>query len=645
MCGIFGIVHKENNRSDTHDLERATRLISYRGPDDEGFLLYNAEYKAFQSFSGDDSSTQSREEFNLKPLPKETTWQVGLGHRRLSIIDLSTGGYQPMVRNGLAICYNGEIYNYKEIRAKLISLGFSFKSQSDTEVILAAWEAWGVNSLSQFNGMFAFLLIDKLLNKVYAVRDRFGIKPLYYYCLPEKVVFASEVKQFRSLPDYSFKLNEQTAIRYLQNGEVDYDQHTFEESINQLKGGELMEMDLNDPLSYAISKWYSLKPQRFKGSEDDAFEKFHFLLKDSIELRLRSDVTLGSCLSGGLDSSTIVCLMREILRDKQIKTVTSCFKDERFDEWEYAQTIIDHANCNSYRVFPSIQKLQAELDNFIYHLDYPFDSTSQYSQWNVFRAASDAKLKVMVDGQGADEQLAGYGGNDLSLYYGLLRKLKLLDLIRETFTYRKKNGRLPYSFILGAIQKLLPAGVNEFFPQRYRPLQQSADWLHSKYDLEFERPAPENLNNWLKYQVLHKPLPSLLRYEDRSSMAFSIESRVPFLDYRLVEFTLGLRENLIYKNGLRKYLLRKSMIDHVPAKILNRTDKMGFVSPEEVWFKHTAASWFEQEALDIPGELGYLINTDNLRHHIRSQQSGAIPFTYLSWRMICINRWLKNLTR
>ena len=261
-------------------------------------------------------------------------------------------------------------------------------------------------------------------------------------------------------------MNQNATYDYLRYGSVDHNVDTFEEGIQQVAMGHYIEVDLENNQS-SEHQWYVLKPKKWDNSFEAAKEEFYFLLKDSVRLRMRSDVPLGSALSGGLDSSTVVCLMREILNDQDngdhpIKTVTSCFEEAQFDEWRYAEEVIKKVNARPHRVFPSFEKLVNDLDRFLWHMDYPFASTSQFSQWCVFEGAAEAGLKVMIDGQGADEQLAGYGGNDMSLYTGLLRKLKIGELIRETAAYRQYHQNWPTGFLIGAIQNHIPKENTEF---------------------------------------------------------------------------------------------------------------------------------------------------------------------------------------
>jgi asparagine synthase (glutamine-hydrolysing) len=645
MCGITAVFNKAG--IDSAYLRKANQIVAHRGPDDEGFLLWRAG-DILQILAGPDTSEETKMAFQYPDLTdSQTDWQIGLGHRRLSIIDLSPGGHQPMPYQeaGLVITFNGEIYNYIEVREELILAGHHFHTGSDTEVILHAWAEWGTRALHKFNGMFAFVILDTLNNHLYAVRDRFGVKPLYYTQNSSYLAIASEVKQLRVLPEYRFQLNEQIAYDYLRYGLIDHAANTFEQGIEQVMPGHFLKLNINSG-EVKVERWYELTPQILQGTEQQAYEKFYELLKDSVRLRMRSDVPVGSALSGGLDSSTVVCLMRQVLEEQGagthlIKTITSCFEDKKYDEWEYAAELIKRTNAEPYQVFPSFEKLQHDYDKLLWHMDYPFGSTSQFSQWCVFEGARNQGLTVMIDGQGADEQLAGYGGNDLALYAGLISKHRYSHLLNEAKSYRSRNGSLPWGLLLRALQVNHPKMGKRLIPMRYRIERNEAPaWLHNQ-NFKPHHAANKSLMTSLMQQIQTMPLPSLLRYEDRNSMAFSVESRVPFMDYRLIEFTLGLPEELIYREGERKHILRKAFRGVVPDKILDRRDKMGFVSPEESWFKNEGSEWFIDQVNGQSLGAEKLFDRNLMLAHVNDMMEGNTGYNFSTWRIVCFNNWLK----
>ncbi len=644
MCGIFGLVNKGG--VNVNHLIRSTDLINYRGPDDCGYMLYNG-IDIPKIYAGKDTTPESIAIHNLTPIP-ETNFKLGFGHRRLSILDVSPLGHQPMVLDSLTLIFNGEIYNYLEIRLELEKEGIVFHTGSDTEVILQSWRHWGEKCLDRFNGMFAFLILDSLNNKLYAVRDRFGVKPLYYSAKSGYVGFSSEVKQLRLLNGYNFALNDNIAFDYLKYGFLDHEPDTFEKSIKQILPGQIMTYDLARD-AYDLKNWYTFKPKPWVGNFEEACIEFRRLLKDAVRLRLRSDVPVGSALSGGLDSSTLVCLMRELLiesgeEEKILETVTSCSLDKKYDETEFAEIINRKTNSKSHKVFPDFDKLKEDLDKLIWHLDYPFGSTSQFSQWCVFEGAKKAGLTVMIDGQGADEQLAGYGGNDLSLYAGLVRKGKIGVLKSEIQSYKSQQGFLPIGFILGAFHSLLPENLKGLYPNKLRSdLDPTQSWLKDFSKTNNHR-VHSSLQHSLIDQIQISPLPSLLRYEDRNSMAFSVESRTPFMDYRLVEFTLGLPEEFVYKNGERKFILRKAFKDVVPPEILNRRDKMGFVSSEERWMKEEGKDWFFEKIVS-DGLDSNKFNKGEVELFTNRIMSGEAEFNFEPWRILNFNLWVNKLSK
>lgn len=648
MCGISGVINL-SNRLSSRDLMKMNRQITHRGPDDEGFYLGYSDKEA-QVLLSEQSALESRTFHSYRLIEaisyEDSFFTVGFGHRRLSILDLSPMGHQPMhhEESGITLTYNGEIYNYVELREELKFLGFKFKSQSDTEVLLLAWVAWGPACLNKLNGMFAFLIFDpRDGGKVFAVRDRFGVKPLYWTRTKGYMAFASEIKQLKVLPEYAASLNNEIVYDYLAFGQLDHTEQTFDTEIFQLKGGHYLEVNLSNT-SYKIHNWYTLPFSTWKGSEKEAIEQYESLFIDAVRLRLRSDVPIGSCLSGGLDSSSIVCVMADLLKHQAnacIQTVTACYNIPEYDEWHHAAKVIEKTGAKPHRLFPSLEELEQNLSQLLWHMDEPFSSTSQFSQWSVFKGVSAAGLKVVLNGQGADEQLAGYGGNDAPLYSGLLKQFHLLRLAKESLSYKKRNNNWPKGFWLQAISNNAP-WTQLLIPKRNISNTDVPSWLKKVRLVPLGQEYKiTSLREGLIRQTMVSSLPALLRYEDRNSMAWSVESRVPFMDYRLAEFTLNLPEQLVYREGTRKYILREAMKNTLPSEIYQRRDKMGFVTPEEVWFKGTAKGWFEENfkyaGLHFPNIFNTHIETLNGQF-----QKGEVPFSFSLWRTFSIVEWLKK---
>lgn len=645
MCGILAIINKKGSVARGEDLIRSSSIIDYRGPDDEGFLTYSTGDKP-KVWAGKATAESTLSYWRYDTLTPDNEFVVGFGHRRLSILDLSPAGHQPMLlpQASLAITFNGEVYNYLEIKAELEGLGHSFKTKSDTEVILHAWQQWGRGCLDKFNGMFAFVVLDHNKRKVYAVRDRFGVKPLYYYVSESSVVFASEIKQIRNFKGFRSNVNDELALTYLAIGAVDQTSGSFDKQINQVPGGHYAEIDLdNTSAGVTLKEWYRLKTQQWQGSWEDAVVNLKSLLSDAINLRLRSDVTVGSCLSGGLDSSSIVCLAAELLQAKPEfagqETVTARYSDKRYDEWDFAEEVIRKTKANPHQIFPTFDDLQTELDKFLWHQDEPTGSTSQFSQWSVFKKTHEVGLKVMIDGQGADEQLAGYGGNDLPFYAGLMRGMKLRSLVDEMRSYNREKGGMPVGFLLGAAQLTLGRGFSSMLPARLRIASSgSPEWLKYEGSMSLYPSPAKSLQENLNRQVYSEPLPALLRYEDRNSMAWSVESRTPFMDYRLLEFTSGLPERYIYYRGTRKHILREAMKGVLPEKIEKRKDKMGFVTPEEQWVRKDK-QWFSKRVSETMDQFPAYFNKDKAIAHLNDVAAGIKPFDFSVWRIVCLGKW------
>lgn len=644
MCGIYALINKSNN-TNTNVLDLGTKIIRHRGPDDEGFYLWSENVN--QIFCSSETSESTLLAKNYSFIPSDISWKIGLGHRRLSIIDLSPGGHQPMkhYETGLVITFNGEVYNYKEIREELVALGHKFYSQSDTEVILCAWAQWGQECLHRFNGMFAFVIFDPRKQTVYAVRDRFGVKPVYWYQDENYFGIASEPKQFRTLPGFNDSVSQEIAYQYLAYGRLDFDENTFYKNIKQIRGGEILTYSIPQH-QFGIKKWYQLPLyNKFEGSEKQAIDKFRELFSESVKLRLRSDVTVGSCLSGGLDSSAIVCTMAEILNEQDnhngIKTITACFENKKYDEWEFAKAVIDKTNSQYHQVFPSFENLQDELSKLMWHMDEPFGSTSQYSQWAVFKGAASQGLKVMLDGQGSDEQLGGYNGNELPMYAGLISKAKYAQVWREAKAFEEQTGVFPKSQILGAILRVYPS-LKGLMPSSLKSAgtDKPKPWINYLNYQNYRLDSPSTLQETLAQQTLFTSLPMLLRYEDRNSMAWSIESRVPFMDYRLVEFNMSLPEKFLHNKGVRKYILREAMRPVFPAKIYERKDKMGFVTPEEVWLKGQGKDWLYDTIHTSMNKVPELFNKNLTLSAVDDMVKGTQKFDFSFWRMSCLGLWV-----
>ncbi len=652
MCGILTIVNKKTDNS-SGNLIKASSIIKHRGPDDEGFLTWLPGERP-KIWAGGDTAASTNEYWKYETLAEGQPYKVGFGHRRLSILDLSPAGHQPMIyeKAGLTICFNGEVYNYLEIKAELETMGHMFHTTCDTEVILHAWEQWGVKCLDRFNGMFAFAMLDYRKNEMYVVRDRFGVKPLYYFDGANALYFASEIKQIRTSPDFKFELNESIARTFLATGAVDQTDATFFKNVHSLPCGHYIKMDLSkDGNAFEIIQWYKLNPKQWTGNFDEAVAEFRKLLIAAVDLRLRSDVTVGSCLSGGLDSSSIVCIAADLLKAKGEfagqETVTATYDEAKYDEWKFAEEVIKKTNAHPHKTYPSFTQLKQEIDAFIWHQDEPTGSTSQFSQWAVFKATNEAGLKVMIDGQGADEQLAGYGGNDIPFYSGLIKNGQIGAIMEEASAFKKQNGDLPKGFLIAAIQLSMGKMLTTLMPAKLKVTRvPQVDYIVGGEKAKIYDEHAKSLHENLLRQLYSEPLPALLRYEDHNSMAWSVESRTPFLDYRFVEFTMGLPARFVYKNGIRKHILREAMTGIIPDAIANRRDKMGFVTPEETWLKGEGKEWFIAE-IDSACKAfgGTILDVTNTKKYVTEMMDSKRKFDFMPWRIVCFNRWYSSIIK
>ncbi len=615
--------------------------IPHRGPDGSGIQTFESLASGWA-------------------LPRGQSGPVGLGHARLSIVDLSSAGHQPMsVCSGRYwITYNGEIYNHLEVRAELEVLGYRFLSTSDTEVLLLAYVHWGRACLQRFNGIFAFVIFDAQTGTVFAARDRFGVKPLYYWRSPEGfLAVASEIKQFTVLPGWSAMLNGPRAYDFLNWNLYDHGVETLFHGVRQLRGGELFEATIAQLRHEAVrhESWYVLRPDPEAGGlgETEAVRQFAELFEDSIRLQLRADVPVGSCLSGGLDSSSVVCVARRLLdADGAVvrqHTFSARSAVERFDEGKYIDQVVASTQVEAHEVTPPLSELFKLLPAIAWHQDEPFGSTSIYAQWHVFALAREHGVKVLLDGQGADEMLGGYHGFFGARLSGLLRSGRLDLLLRELRSLKTQHG-YPLSWGLSRMaDMLLPDQIRQVLrASSGRSAGGSSNWLDIQklevsgadpfLALRTRRPSVGELS---MAQLVSSNLPMLLHCEDRNSMAHGVEARVPFLDHRLVEFSLGLQEVHKISRGVTKRVLRESMRGVLPEPVRQRMDKLGFVTPEEVWVRQGAPDLFRRKLQDAV-DASYGIIGHNIVMQFDDMLSGKRPFSHQWWRAISFGAWVEK---
>ncbi|MEC7838629.1 MAG: asparagine synthase (glutamine-hydrolyzing) [Chlamydiota bacterium] len=658
MCGIAALFGKNYNSDQlSFHIQNMLNAIHHRGPDDEGHVIFPENSLPPIIKGGNDTPSETfKVKLNYCPSssnrsPKNLQSSAAIGHRRLSIIDLTANGHQPLCsRDGRYwITYNGEIYNYIELRCQLQKLGVTFHSETDTEVVLNAFIHWGVDCLNHFNGMFSLVIFDIKTNKIFAARDRFGIKPLYYTHLPDSTTaFASEIKQFTVLPQWKAHLNHQRAYDYLNWSMTDHTEETLFSNVFHIPGGYYVFQELKEICNGQIypKQWYSLSLENPKKINfADACEEFKGLFFDSIKLRLRADVNVGSCLSGGLDSSTIVCTINQILNSSNStelqKTFSACSQHKMFDERPFIDEVINKYPLDPYYVYPEWSQLIKHLQELTWQQDEPFGSSSVFAQWSIFKLVKEQNVKVMLDGQGADEMLAGYHSYFGYHFLDLFKTMRWGKLVNEMKQVKHHHGLPSFSILMN---RLLPDIVKQPLIKALHKPHASPSWLNYqklKVDQIFPIQAniPKSVASFGKQQILHSNLPMLLRYEDRNSMHHSVEARTPFLDYRLVEFCLNLEGGHKLDGYWTKKILRESMKNILPSKIRLRTDKMAFITPEEHWLKkeHIKARDLIKEAIDISDQT----LSPEILNVFDGIISKKIPFSYLPWRVICFGQWIK----
>lgn len=624
MCGILGYFADDGaNQLAMNRFNCALGCLAHRGPDDIGIEKFELN-----------NGTQL------------------LGHTRLSIIDLTTSGHQPMrtADGRYTLVFNGEIYNYKELRRDLVQIGYRFVSESDTEVLLTAWSHWQMNCIDKLNGMFAFAVLDRQLGKLVLVRDAFGIKPLFYSHTNSSFAFASELPALLRISPSSARLNIQRAYDYLAWGSYDDQVETLFDGLLNLLPGHFIELDLksgrtNGPIRW----WWPSIAERTDLTFEQASDQFRDLFLESICLHLRSDVPLGAALSGGLDSSAIVCGMRHVEPSLPIHTFSFVGGKRDQNEEAWADTVNIHVKAHAFKTSFSGERLLSELDDLILSQGEPFMSTSIYAQYHVFKLARENGITVTLDGQGADECLAGYNGYPHGMIQSLLDKRQYWKLLQFGKQWANWPDRRAGQFAAIAAMQMCPAFLTRAL-KKLRESYSTPSWINESVlaDQNIKRVTPalissndsfgRGLSNTLRNSLTVRGLQALLRHGDRNSMRFSIESRVPFLSKPLVEFLLTLPESyLLSPTGETKRILRQSMRGIVPQSILERRDKIGFITPEHDWLRGIdVGHWLDPDVINqIP-----MLRADKIVETVRSQLSGKQPYRSTTWRLLNFCRWM-----
>ena len=625
LCGIFSFKHKVAPAV----VQKMNQLLRHRGPDDEGYLVAETKAGVFSPRTGNETISALRNRMESVTKVNGFAPNLVFGHRRLSIIDLTEKGHQPMAFGNYWIIYNGEIYNYIELREELKERGHCFKTESDTEVILVAYSEWGVECLHRLNGMWAFALWDSRRKLLFCARDRFGIKPFYYFLSKDHFVFASEIKAILASGLSEIEPNDRAIYEFLAYGLVDHLQETFFGGIYRLMPGEYMFIDENGDSNF--QSWWHLDK---KGVSSDITDNFRYLFKDSVRLRLRSDVPVGSCLSGGLDSSYIVSQMAELVNN--VNTFSAVYeKGLPGDESEYIDVVVKKTDAIKHTVVPGPYELTKDLQNIIYHQEEPFGSTSIFAQWKVMELARNNEVTVLLDGQGADEQLGGYD-KYFGIFFGILFKrlewIKLTNSIIDYMRLYKKRNIFAHTAYY-----TLPRKLRKIVRNRLVPLKTE---FRKKYSHCHPDDYPNNFNEILKYFIANS-MPQLLRYEDKNSMAFSRETRLPFLDYRLVELIYSLPVELKIDKAVTKKIMRKAMKGNVPEKIRNRHDKVGFATPEIEWFRNELNPFIIKVLNSDRIRRRPYWDSDEVKGVYKSLMQGRSS-SNLIWRFLSTELWLQR---
>lgn len=609
MCGIFGAINFNGyfNKNEYERFVKLTDLVSYRGPNAFGCKALSVK----ENSTNDDG-----------------TFDIFLGHRRLSIIDLTKEGNQPLTDgSGLWIIYNGEIFNYIELRKELKEKRYTFQTDTDTEVILKVYKEYGDMGFEKLNGMWAFAIVDLPHKKIILSRDRFSIKPLYFTHINNEFYFASEIKQLLPLLEKK-EINQSIMFTYLAQGLVDYNEETFYKGISKLKSkcNLIIQMDTG---KIKEAKYWDYHPEEVL-SMDDAVEKFRELFIDSVAIRLRSDVKIGALLSGGLDSSTITVVANK-LQNGNFETYSIVAKDQEYSEERFIDILSKHKGIKNHKLYFESNQAIESLEDVIYHSDEPFGGFSAVAQYKILeKIKKETDVTVLLSGQGGDEILMGY----LKYFFFNIKKLINKGYFLEGLT----------QILLSFIKRTVIWQFKLSEARRYIPLLSSKgdkSFLIIKGDIEPIWDCSD-LRERQVFDIDKYSVPCLTHCEDRNSMAHSLEIRLPFLDHRLVNFVLDLPVKMKLNEGWTKYILRKSFPE-LPKKIRWRRDKQGFITPEETWlkgnFNYLICDIFRKSRL---GQMGIINDKLFLEYYKNFQRGkGAIWYPDIS-RVLITELWARK---
>ena len=618
MCGIAGIISLNPNNVSKQRLQKMTDTIAHRGPEGEDFWI-------------------------------NESGNVGFGHRRLCIIDLSDAGSQPMhYLDRYTIVYNGEIYNYIELKQSLQQQGYTFRTQSDTEIILAAYDFYRKDCLQQFDGMFAFALWDERDKTLFCARDRFGEKPFYFYQDNEALLFASEMKALWAA-GASKEMDNTMLLNYLTLGYTTNpadNSHTFYKNIYQLPPANSLLIEFNQikkEVSSSFSTYWDIDKETIINiPEDKAIEQFEDLLRTSVKRRLRSDVAVGTSLSGGLDSSSIALIMQSFLSGTNSHAAFSAvFPQFEKDESKYIKLAANKLSIKSFITTPTADGFINDLEKLFYHQEEPFQSASIYAQYKVYELAKENGVTVLLDGQGADETLAGYH-KYYHWYWQELIANRQLKTAKHEIKAAKLIGAKVDWFFKNYLAACLPGFTakqleKKAYKQTNHPDITRDFFTHSIDKKTLYKPVVDKLNDILYFNFMQFGLQELLRYADRNSMAHSREVRLPFLNHELVQFIFSLPSSFKIKNGWTKWILRETMDKQLPNEIVWRKDKVGFEPPQQQWMQQPQVQDYMHESKRKLADKG-ILKRSALNKPIHPQSSHEAG--NFDWRYLCAARYL-----
>lgn len=633
MCGFVVLI---NDKQLPVNMGNLLDTLNHRGPDDRGWSAICED----RLESGKDEATLDA--------------PVLLGHVRLSILDLTDAGHQPMfsLDGRYALVFNGELYNYKELRSQLTKEGYTFKTGTDTEVVLYSIIHWGDEAPRRFRGMFAFVFYDIETGEFFIARDFFGIKPFYWCHWEGGLAFASEVGPLLMLPGVSTESSPQATYDYLLVGASDRGQQSLYKDLRFLPAASYARVNPEDGINDSIDPqryWEISLNRKTSTNFNQAVDRVRELFLESVALHMRSDVPVGAALSGGIDSSAIVCAMRHLYPSQEIHTFSFIAENENISEEPWIDIVNSHANCISHKVRATKQGLVDDLDDLIKTQGEPFGSTSIYAQYSVFREAKAQGIKVILDGQGADEMLGGYVYYQGSRLATLISSLRLLDAYRFWTASSIWPDRGKKSLGVMAANELLPDSLRwlarKILSKGVPPKWVSEYWLKEhkiecRPNLSRVNSGGDKLRSRLYEHLTNSSVPHLLRYADRNSMRFSIESRVPFLHVDLVEYLFSLPEEyLISNDGCSKHVFREAMRGIVPDSILDRQDKIGFATPEKDWLLKMD-DWVQE--LFTFAEQVDCFEKSELEKEWCEVVHGKADFNFRCWRWLNFLAWEKE---